>query len=429
MSDDLALSVKNISKHFELHQERRYTLKERFVRGKPKGTRDFWALRDVSFDVKKGSFFGIVGHNGSGKSTALKILAGIYRPTSGEVTVNGNLRALLELGAGFHPELTGRQNIQLNASILGMSQREIRSSMDEIIEFAGIGDFIDSPVKVYSSGMGVRLGFAVAVKMEPEILIVDEILAVGDEEFQRKCHDYLFDLRRHGKTIVLVTHATSIVESMCDEAIWLDHGELRAQGPANGVVAEYIKQVNRDEARGAALSSVADDEGLRRGSGEVQVSSVDMLDMDGEPLAVLVADQPCTFRVQITAKEAVDEFSVGLGFFTPEGACIAMLDSKRTGTTESIRPGPAHIDVTFDPMPLRAGSYIMSAALVREAHVYDLLDKSLPLTVRGNEAGGYGFVDMPVRWSGLHQGRGQSFQAESGTATDPADSTPQGNLA
>src|SRR5664280_162817 len=244
---DIAISAEGLSKRFWLHPERRTGLKERFIRGRaPKG-REFWALRDASFQIERGTTFGLIGQNGSGKSTTLKVLAGIYRPTSGRVIVDGRVSALLELGSGFHAELTGRENIRLNGAILGLTGKQIDAAMDKILDFAGIGEFIDLPVKIYSSGMFVRLAFAVAVSLDPEILMVDEVIAVGDEEFQRKCFDHLFDLRKRGTTIVLVTHSLGLIRDMCDQAAWLDHGEVRELGVAREVADRYIESVNDRE--------------------------------------------------------------------------------------------------------------------------------------------------------------------------------------
>ncbi len=243
-----AISVENVSKTFVLHSERRDSVKERFVRGGSKGKQLFRALEDVSFEVPRGSTFGLIGHNGSGKSTMLKVLAGVYRPNAGRVMVDGRVSALLELGAGFHGELSGRENIYLNGAILGLGKRQIEQSIDRIIDFAGLDEFIDSPVKVYSSGMYVRLGFAVAVTLDPEILIVDEIIAVGDEEFQRKCFDYLFELRKKGTTIALVTHSLGLAAELCDSAVWLDHGRARQVGDVRSVIDSYLASVNEKEA-------------------------------------------------------------------------------------------------------------------------------------------------------------------------------------
>lgn len=247
--DEYAIEVEHVSKTFTMHADRRDSLKERFVRGSSRDSHVFRALDDVSFRVRKGTTFGLIGHNGSGKSTMLKILAGVYRPTKGEVSVSSKVDALLEVGAGFHGELTGRENIYLNGSILGRSRRQIDESLDWIIEFADIGDFIDEPVKVYSSGMTVRLGFATAVAIKPTILIVDEIIAVGDEEFQRKCFDLMRELRDRGTTIALVTHSLSLATEMCDEIVWLDHGRVQMVGTADKVVSAYLTAVNEKEAR------------------------------------------------------------------------------------------------------------------------------------------------------------------------------------
>jgi len=242
-----AIQADKLSKRFWLNAERHTSIKERLVRrNMPKG-REFWALRDASFEIERGSTFGLLGQNGSGKSTTLKVLAGIYRPTSGTVMVDGRVSALLELGAGFHPDLTGRENIRLNGAILGLGGKQVDAAMDRIIDFAGLGEFIDSPVKIYSSGMYVRLGFAIAVSLDPEILMVDEVIAVGDEEFQRKCFDHLFELRKRGTTIVLVTHSLGTIRDMCDQAAWLEHGRIRQLGPAADVVDGYIRDVNERE--------------------------------------------------------------------------------------------------------------------------------------------------------------------------------------
>ena len=201
---EIAVGIDDVGKRFMRSAERRNSIKERIVRGRARRAEDFWAVRNVSLDIPKGSVYGLIGHNGSGKSTLLKMIGGIYRPTEGSITSQGRIASLIELGAGFHPEMTGRENIGLNGSILGLPRKEIAAVTDEIIEFSGLRDFIDDPVKHYSSGMYVRLGFAVAVHMKPDVLLVDEVLAVGDEEFQRKCFDHLYALRRAGKTIVVV---------------------------------------------------------------------------------------------------------------------------------------------------------------------------------------------------------------------------------
>jgi ABC-type polysaccharide/polyol phosphate transport system ATPase subunit len=234
-----AVSITNVSKKFRLYHERNQTLKSAIMRRRRSVYEDFWALRDVSFDVEQGSTFGLIGSNGSGKSTLLKCLAKIYWPTSGSISYAGRMAALLEVGSGFHHELSGRENIYLNGSILGMSRKEIDRKFDDIIEFSGVEQFIDQPVKNYSSGMYVRLGFSVAISVEPDILIVDEVLAVGDAEFQEKCFQKFRDYRQQGRTVILVSHSMSSVRTMCDQVAWLNKGELMTVGAAEATIAAY----------------------------------------------------------------------------------------------------------------------------------------------------------------------------------------------
>lgn len=236
---DIAVHVDNVSKKFRLYRERNQTLKSAIMRGRTSVHEDFWALNDVSFDVPRGSTFGLIGSNGSGKSTLLKCLARIYWPDRGAITHNGKMAALLEVGSGFHHELSGRENIYLNGSILGMSKKEIDRKYDEIVDFSGVERFIDQPVKNYSSGMYVRLGFSVAIHVEPEILVVDEVLAVGDAEFQEKCFRKFRDFKNDGKTVIMVSHTMSSILDMCDQAAWLNKGTLMAAGSAKETVKAY----------------------------------------------------------------------------------------------------------------------------------------------------------------------------------------------
>ena len=281
------ISAQAISKRYRIHRDRPDSLKEAVVRRKKRSSSsEFWALRDVSLDIAPGSFHGLIGHNGSGKTTLLKLMAGIHQPTMGVMEVNGRVSALLELGSGFHPELSGRENIYLNGAILGLSRKEMDLAVDEIIEFSDIGEFIDAPVKILSSGMYVRLGFAVAVHVAPEILLIDEVIAVGDEAFQRKCLEHLYELRRAGTTIVLVSHSLPLVEGLCDEVGWLDHGHLMQAGEATEVCWAYLDAVNAEEAeklRDGDDEQIHTDTSLteievRRGSGEIRIFHIDYLD-------------------------------------------------------------------------------------------------------------------------------------------------------
>jgi len=234
-----AVIVDDLSKKFRLYHERNLSLKSAVMRGGTSRHDEFWALRNVSFEVEAGKTHGIIGSNGSGKSTLLKCLAKIYWPTSGSITYNGKMASLLEVGSGFHHELSGRENIFLNGSILGMSRKEIESKLDSIIDFSGVERFIDQPVKNYSSGMYVRLGFSVAIHVQPDILVVDEVLSVGDEAFQRKSFDKFLDLKREGKTIIMVSHLLDTVTQVCDQVSWIEKGVLRESGEALPVVDAY----------------------------------------------------------------------------------------------------------------------------------------------------------------------------------------------
>lgn len=241
---DIAVHVEHVSKSFRMYSERNQTLKSTIMRGRRSIHEDFLALDDITFDVPTGSTFGLIGSNGSGKSTLLKCLAKIYWPEKGSITARGKLAALLEVGSGFHHELSGRENIYLNGSILGMTKKEIDRKFDEIVDFSGVEQFIDQPVKNYSSGMYVRLGFSIAINVDPDVLVVDEVLAVGDAEFQRKCFQKFEDFKRDGKTVILVSHSTDIVELMCDHAAWISHGHLMQVGEALPTIKAYTDSLD-----------------------------------------------------------------------------------------------------------------------------------------------------------------------------------------
>lgn len=241
---DIAVEVDGLSKSFRLYHERNQSLKSTIMRGRRSVHEDFWALKDISFEVPTGSTFGLIGSNGSGKSTLLKCLAKIYYPEKGTITSRGRLAALLEVGSGFHPELSGRDNVFLNGSILGMSKKEITRKFDEIVDFSGVEQFIDQPVKNYSSGMYVRLGFAIAINVDPDVLVVDEVLSVGDAEFQEKCRLKFVDFKEAGKTVILVSHSMPTVQDMCDHAAWLNHGELVTAGEATPTISAYLDSLS-----------------------------------------------------------------------------------------------------------------------------------------------------------------------------------------
>jgi len=271
-----AIRVLGLSKKFRLYHQRSATLKQTLLQRRRGVYEDFWAVRDISFDVEPGTILGIIGENGSGKSTLLKCIAGILEPDRGRVEVEGRLAALLELGAGFHPEYSGRENIYLNGALLGLPRAYIEGVLDAIVDFAGpeVARFIDNPVKTYSSGMYARLGFAIAVHLEPDVLVVDEILAVGDESFQRKCYDRIAQMKAQGKTMVIVSHALEAIREHCTDCVWLDRGAVRSHGSAASVITDYLTEVNARESAVMRQEVAAVHEMVPSGRGGVGVTRV-----------------------------------------------------------------------------------------------------------------------------------------------------------
>ena len=383
-----AIEVQNVSKRYRLYSERRTTLRERFVRMAGSTYEDFWALRDVSFEVEGGETFGLIGSNGSGKSTLLRLMAGVHRPTGGTVTARGRVSALLELGAGFHPELTGRENVGLNAAILGLSKRYISAQMDEIAEFAGVEHFFDSPVKVYSSGMAIRLGFATAVHINPEILLVDEAISVGDEEFQRKCMEHIYRLRKAGTTIVLVSHSLTTVADLCDRVLWLDHGNPLEVGAAPTVIRSYLKAVNQQDVSTVTVSDDATEVPApnRFGSGEIRIEGIDFIDVDGNEVGTLISGEACTFRIRFEAHEAMDEVTFGVAFATESGTRIAGPNHGYGPTAVSVRRGPGTAEFHVDELLLQPGRFEITTAVVTRTHAIDHIDGIRDLSVHSDRA-------------------------------------------
>jgi ABC-2 type transport system ATP-binding protein/lipopolysaccharide transport system ATP-binding protein len=395
-----AVEAEGLSKRFLLASERRTSLKERIVRGKSPAPKTFWALKDATFSVAKGSSLGIIGHNGSGKSTALKVLTGIYRPTSGTVIVNGSVSALLEVGAGFHPELTGRENIRLNATILGFTNREIDRFMDQIIEFADIGEHIDSPLKHYSSGMYVRLGFAVAVMVRPEILIVDEVIAVGDEEFQRKCYDYLYGLRRAGTSLIVVSHGLAQINDLCDEALWLDRGRPQMLDSSRRVTQAYVDSVNAKEAertRSLLPGGVADALPHRRGTGEVRVTGIEFRDGDGAPLTLASTGDSLRIRIEYSAQRLVTNACFGLSVTNAEGLKVFVIGSD-DDSTWTVPPGAGHVELAMAECLLVPGIYTVRTSVSVDGSILDVDDQGTTLTIRPGSRQLGGMYRQPGHW-------------------------------
>jgi ABC-type polysaccharide/polyol phosphate transport system ATPase subunit len=389
----VSISVDNVSKRFRVFQERNQYLKTSLLQRKRARWEDFWALRDVSFDVREGQAFGIVGHNGSGKSTLLKCLAGILTPDKGSMHVDGSMSALLELGAGFHQELSGRENVFLNGAILGMSRKELLKRFDEIVEFAGIRDFIDQPVRNYSTGMTVRLGFAVAINVDPDILIIDEVLAVGDAEFQAKCRDKIMEFRTAGKTIVLVTHGLSDVLGMCDEALWLDHGATRALGDPVEIVDEYTG-IAREGRKAEQV------EGTRWGSGEVRIVSMELLDGDGAQVAFGRTGEPLVIRMHYAAYQPLENVVAGIGLDHQNGQHISGTNTRRHGRMIPLLDGNGYVDYVIPCLSLLEGTYELTAAIQdwTESHDYDHWRHGLKFDVLPSTVHEEGYVSLGGSW-------------------------------
>ncbi len=405
-----AIDVRNVTKIYRRYAQKRQfaTLKSALLTGtmiqdlRPEET--FPALRDVSFSVQPGCTYGVIGRNGSGKSTALKCVAGITKPTSGTVTVNGRISALIELGAGFHPEISGRENVYINGIMLGLSKKEVGRRFDEIVEFAELQDFIDAPVKTYSSGMYMRLGFAVAIHVDPDVLLVDEVLAVGDEGFTHKCLDKFGEFRRRGKTILLVTHSLGLVERFCDEVLWLDQGQNRASGDPRRVCGMYITAVEKSEERMLAQAdekarAAVDAESSpaastdkptdpvsaeqapadmfqategRWGSREVEITRVDLLGEDGEPSHVFHSGEKVTVRLDVAAKKPVADFVFGFGLFNAEGVCCYGTNTSIEQLISEKLEGTGTVDLVIDRLDLTEGTYKIDVAVHKlDGYPYD----------------------------------------------------------
>lgn len=356
----------------------------------------FHALKGIDLDLPKGKTLGIIGRNGSGKSTLLKLIAGIYRPDSGHIKIDGRVSALIELGAGFHPEFSGRENVFINASILGMPKKEIKKQFDEIVAFAELEDFIDNPVRTYSSGMFMRLGFSVAVHVDPDILLVDEVLAVGDEAFGNKCKDRMESFKAQGKSIILVTHELALVEKWCDLALWLDKGEAMMLGTPARVIDAYLETVaieeNRIElAKGHAPEGDGDEEPdetesgkLKRwGTREAEITSVRMYNDNDEEQYVYPSGVPIKVVIDYKAHRIVDEPVIGIGIHKKDGLqCFGSNTDIEELKIDSLE-GEGSIELKFDSLPLIHGNYFLSVAIhAEDGYAYDFHDRMYEFSIR-----------------------------------------------
>ncbi len=423
-----AIEIRDVSKRFRLYHQQFTSLKERVLHGGRVPYEDFWALKDIAFEVDEGVTFGLLGHNGSGKSTLLKSIAGIIQPTRGEIVTRGRVAALLELGAGFQPEMSGRENIYLNASLLGMSRSYVDSRFDDIVGFAELESFIDNQVKYYSSGMYVRLGFAVAVHMDPDILIVDEVLAVGDELFQRKCLERVKQFQREGRTIVVVTHSPDMVRQVCSRAAVLDHGKLVGLGTPAEAVRSFREHLLRREAYADAselgsLISLADD-GSR--NGEATNGAVDSAPAEKPEMVAYHGKRETGLKITYTrfeyahsderdyaisgeslrivvgyhADRSYDDVLPGYTVYDQEGRFLFGANTKLFPADIKVEPGDGEFVFEIDSLPLLDGDYPVTVGLLThdEYTVYDWHEQQYTLSVM-SEGMVTGLLAVPTRIS------------------------------
>jgi lipopolysaccharide transport system ATP-binding protein len=390
-----SINVAHLSKQFEIGElKREATLRDllvdrlrhplRFRSSAPK----MWALQDVSFTVEPGEVVGVVGRNGAGKSTLLKLLSRISYPTSGSVKVRGNVSALLEVGTGFSAELTGRENIYLSGSILGMSKKHIDARFNSIVEFAGVRQFIDTPIKRYSTGMTLRLGFAVAAHLEADVLLIDEVLAVGDADFQKKCLDTMSSLYRGKRTVLFVSHNLAAVENLCSRAIWIDHGAIRADGDPRQVISAYLSVTAAAESSEIDLRNVA----TRRGTGDIRFTKLEFLDSLREPAPVLRSGDSFAARLHYDVARRVEGPIFGLEIHTQLGTLVTQVHTYNDGfEIPHVPPGSGFIDVELKDVNLRPGRYNISLFTANLGHLYhDVLDYCAVLELESSARYGLG---------------------------------------
>lgn len=386
-----AIIARGVSKRFKLTHERYPSLKERVIHFGRVPYEDFWALRDVDVEVAEGATVGLLGHNGSGKSTLLKCIAGILRPTEGEIMTRGRVAALLELGAGFQGELTGRENVFLNGAILGMSRRELSRRFDEIVEFAELEQFIDMQVRFYSSGMYVKLGFAIAVNVEPDILLVDEVLAVGDEAFQRKCLERVAALQREGRTIVVVSHSPDLVRKVCRSAIVLDHGRLVASGEPVEAIRVFREHLRRTTPRARPGEPPPVDD-------RVQITSVRFEHPGAPDRAHLEPGDRLAVVVGFDADAPVDDPVITLMIYDSEGTLVHGSSTAAEGVETGHVDGPGEVVFDFAEVPLPDGEYAVTLCVTSSdgAFIYDWHEQRHRFEVRDPHRHA-GPVELPVR--------------------------------
>jgi ABC-type polysaccharide/polyol phosphate transport system ATPase subunit len=406
----VAVQVNDVYKFYKKYanQHKFLTIKSAMVNktlfGDLQANERFEALRGVSFDVKSGQTLGIIGENGSGKSTMLKILAGISKPTSGSIITKGRISALIELGAGFHPEISGRENVFINGVILGLTRKEIQEKYDEIVQFAELEEFIDHPVKGYSSGMFMRLGFSIAINVNPDILLIDEVLAVGDASFVPKCLDKINEFRRNGKTIIFVSHDLSTVERICDEVLWLKKGQVEMSGYPKRVVDAYLEYVGKKDEKKSLVQHGEEEKSADRelekrwGSREIEISNVRMFDGRGKEKYIFQADEPLAIQFDVEAHSAESDFVFGIGLFNSEGiSCYGSNTLLENYAAKKIQ-GKGNVRLSVPALGLVNGTYFLDIAVhKRDGYPFDYHHFQYSFKVVSSHRD-VGIARIPHRW-------------------------------
>ncbi|HVC38405.1 MAG TPA: ABC transporter ATP-binding protein [Candidatus Dormibacteraeota bacterium] len=395
---DSAVRIDHLSKRFRVYHQRNTTLKQSLIDRRRGRFEEFWAVRDVSVEVPVGASLGIIGENGSGKSTLLKCVAGILVQDKGEIAVIGRLASLLEVGAGFHPDFTGRENIYLNGAILGLPRRYITSILDTIVEFAELEQFIDNPVKTYSSGMYTRLGFAIAVNLDPDILLVDEVLAVGDEAFQRRCMERINAIRAEGRTLVFVSHALESVRSVCDRCLWMDHGVARMTGGVDAVISAYLTEVNRREAKELEVTDTAAID-TSPGRAGVRITSIEVAGPDG-PGTVLNTGDPLTLSVGYEAPGPLSGCRFSVTFLRPDGAPILTVSTDDLETGDGALPRRGDVRLALPGVPFLEGVYRVTVDLteISTGQHFKRLERVRPFRVHSADRHEVGMALLGHEW-------------------------------
>ncbi|MCB1182545.1 ABC transporter ATP-binding protein [bacterium] len=405
-----AITVTDLWKQYKLGQlhNQHTMLREAIInavrrRSADQAAESFYALSGVNFAVAENEIVGIIGRNGAGKSTLLKVLSRITYPTRGSIEVRGKLSSMLEVGTGFHEELTGRENIYLNGSIMGMSKKDTDRKLDQIVAFSGVEKFVDTPIKRYSSGMRLRLGFAVAAHLEPDVLLVDEVLAVGDAAFQRKCLQTMDELQRGGRTVLFVSHNMAAIESLCTRVIWIDGGKVVDDGEPREVIGRYMETFATASQGQADLEAIES----RGGTGQARVTGFEILDADGDLKNIVRSGDAMTMRVHFRVHETIADLHVGVNVTNDLGALVSGINNWMAGDAiTNIAPGRYAMDLDvdlFNPMP---GRYHISLWLKTAGQTYDSLENCVTLDVDTSDWYGtgrgidsrFGQVFLPARW-------------------------------